>query len=155
MFVNNFKYVVLVFSRWMQDGFSYCYSNPIFWEHLLDLPARQYHYRGREASPTNASYLKVNVALHQVLRRRRATKDLSRHAQQPTGNVKNTFYITWTFGYKSALVYEIGSVSVLTIQFATHLSTSCWEWQVIHVFCFHVINYRYFGFTFFTRADTR
>jgi hypothetical protein len=40
--------------------------------------------------------------------------------------------------------------------FATHLPTSCGRsfgyWQVIHVFCFHVINY--FGFTLFTRTGT-
>jgi hypothetical protein len=28
-----------------------------------------------------------------------------------------------------------------------------WVWQVILLFCFHVINY--FGFTLFTRAGTR
>jgi hypothetical protein len=28
-----------------------------------------------------------------------------------------------------------------------------WVWRVIHVFCFHVINY--FGFTLFTTAGTR
>jgi hypothetical protein len=37
----------------MQDTFSCCHSYPIFWEKLLDLPTRQYHYGGREASPTN------------------------------------------------------------------------------------------------------
>ena len=42
-----------VLSRWMQDGFSYCHLNPIFWEQLLDLPARQYHYDGHKASPTH------------------------------------------------------------------------------------------------------
>jgi hypothetical protein len=40
-------------SRWVQDGFSFSHSNPIFWEQLLDLPARQYHYGGREASTTH------------------------------------------------------------------------------------------------------
>jgi hypothetical protein len=44
---------MIVLSRWMQDGFSYCHSNPTFWEQLLDLPARQYHYGGRDTSPTN------------------------------------------------------------------------------------------------------
>jgi hypothetical protein len=34
----------------MQDGFSYCHLNPIFWEQLLYLPARQY---GHKASPTH------------------------------------------------------------------------------------------------------
>jgi hypothetical protein len=45
-----------VLSRWMQDGFCYCHSNPIFWEQLC-LPARQYHCGGREASPTHSGYL--------------------------------------------------------------------------------------------------
>jgi len=43
--MNDFKlqYIVLsTLSRWMQDGFSYCHSNLIFWEQLLDLSARQY-----------------------------------------------------------------------------------------------------------------
>jgi hypothetical protein len=50
----------------MQDELSYCHSNPIFWEQFLDLPARQYHYGGREASPTQTGS-SVIVALHQVL----------------------------------------------------------------------------------------
>jgi hypothetical protein len=40
-----------------QYWFSYCHSNSIFWEHLLDLPARQYHYGGREASPAHTGKL--------------------------------------------------------------------------------------------------
>jgi len=53
--------------------------------------------------------------------------------QEPTGNVRRSFKITWTFGYKSTSALDIGSVSVLTnsklprIHFATHLSTSCWR----------------------------
>jgi hypothetical protein len=37
----------------MQDGFSYRHSNPVFWEQLLELTARQYQYgTRRESSPT-------------------------------------------------------------------------------------------------------
>jgi hypothetical protein len=42
-----------VLSRWMQDGFSYCHSNPIIWEQHPDLLVRQYHYGGREASTSH------------------------------------------------------------------------------------------------------
>jgi hypothetical protein len=59
-----------VLGLWMQDGFPYYHSNPIFWEQILDLPARQYHYGEREASPTHRRS-SVSDALHHVLRRRR------------------------------------------------------------------------------------
>ena len=74
----------------------------------------------------------VIFALHQLLRCRRAKKDFS-HAQEPTGNVRSSFKITWTYGYKSGSAQEIGSVSVVTnskmkrIHFTTLLSTSCWR----------------------------
>jgi hypothetical protein len=48
--MNKFQMAIL--SRWMQDGFSYCHSNPIFWEQVLDLSVRQYHYDGRKAFQT-------------------------------------------------------------------------------------------------------
>jgi hypothetical protein len=41
----------------MQDGFSYCHSNSVFWEQLLELPVRQYHYGGRESSPNHTGDL--------------------------------------------------------------------------------------------------
>jgi len=50
---------MIVLSRWMEDWFSYCHSNPIFCEQLLDLPVRQYHYGGREASPSNTGDLQT------------------------------------------------------------------------------------------------
>jgi hypothetical protein len=43
----------------------------------MDLTARQYHYGGREASPTHTGDLQsMLLALHQVLRHLRAVKDL-------------------------------------------------------------------------------
>ena len=63
-------------------------------EQLMDLTARQYHYGGREASPTHTGDLQsMLLALHQVLRHLRAVKDLS-HAQELTGNVRSSFKIT-------------------------------------------------------------
>ena len=60
IFTIIFKWIILtVFGRWMQDGFSYCYSNSIFWEQILDLPAWQYHYGGREASATHIGDLQL------------------------------------------------------------------------------------------------
>jgi len=119
---------MIVLSRWMQDRFCYCHSNPIFWEQLLDLPARQYHYGARGASPTDTGDFQLMLLYTMSW----GAKDLS-HAQEPTGNVRRSFKITWTFGYQSASELDIGSVSVLTnsklqrIHFATHLSTSCWR----------------------------
>ena len=119
---------MIVLNRWMQDGFSYCHLNPIFWEQHLDLPARQYHYGGHGSLPTDTG----DFQLMSLYTKSWGAENLS-HAQEPTGNVRRSFKITWTFGYKSVSALVIGSVSVLTnsklqqIHFATHLSTSCWR----------------------------
>jgi hypothetical protein len=52
-------------------------------------------------------------------------KNLS-HVQEPTGNVRRSFKITWTFGYQSASALDI-DYKLQRIHFATHLSTSCWR----------------------------
>ena len=81
-----------VLSWWMQEGFSYCHSNLIFW--VRDLPTRQYHYGGRETSTTHTGYRQsLLLYWYQVLSCRRAEKDLS-HTQKPTGNVRGSFKIT-------------------------------------------------------------
>jgi hypothetical protein len=69
-----------VLSLWMQDGFSYCHSNSIFWEQLLDLPARQYHYGG--ASPTDIGDFQLMLLYTKFW----GAENLS-HAQDHTCNV--------------------------------------------------------------------
>ena len=48
--MNNFKWQYLVGECKMD-------TDPIFWKQLLNLPARQYHYGGREATKTHTGYL--------------------------------------------------------------------------------------------------
>jgi hypothetical protein len=63
------------------------------------LKFRQYHYDERESSTADIDYLQS--LLLEILRHRRAEKDLS-HSQEQTGNVRSSFKITRTVGYKSA-----------------------------------------------------
>ena len=48
--MNNFKWQYLVGECKMD-------IDPIFWEQLLNLPGRHYHYGGCEASTTHTGYL--------------------------------------------------------------------------------------------------
>jgi hypothetical protein len=95
--MNNFKWQYLVGECKMD--FPYCHSNPIFWERPIVLPAQQYHYGGRETSPTHTGDLQ-SMLLYTVLS---AGKDLA-HAQEPTGNIKSSIKIRWTFGFVSVSI---------------------------------------------------
>jgi hypothetical protein len=80
----------------------------------MDLTARQYHYGGREASPTHTGDLQsMLLALHQALRHLRAVKDLSLHKgkdteQTPQSKVSKII-IALTIFFHSLIISHLNS----------------------------------------------
>ena len=134
-----------VLSWWMQDGFSHCHSNFIFWEQLLDLSVLQYHYGGREASPTHTgNHHAVIVALHQVMRRRRAEKDLL-NAQEPTGPGSRwkVLKLSWSMIKMSSLCFFSFSrkSDEATVSSASMVVTVVVRWGILHMIETFVFRY--------------
>jgi len=120
-----------VLSRWMQDWFSYCHSHPIFWEQLLDLPTRQCHYGGHEASPTHTGDIFSHCSLLHY------TKSWGTGEPRKTSHMHSNRLVMLEVALKShehlggsqrqhkTLSLQVcWQTKLQRIQFATHLSTS-------------------------------